>query len=265
MYKQEQSGGKKHKETGSNAILRIEIGPNKEVKVYNLRGELVVSESARPFNGDNNQGRGTQMELGVPAREIQSEPKSQDMKPHIERKVEPEQGSPAKEIQREPKSQNMKLFHDKYTLMVVQDVMNSSLFSPNLPLYTGSGSNNTYTYNTSTHQLDVNISIQNNGLGSAGSFRVGWYLSTNTTISTSDYLVVTASQSSLTNGYYVNKSGSIDLDNVSGLLSGTYYVGIYFDDQFQVSKSDETDNLAYYTPTITYPSVSRITMPLVQG
>ena len=57
-YKQEQSGGKKHKETGSDAFLRIEIGPDKVVRVYNLRGELVVGDSVKPFTGDNIQDKG---------------------------------------------------------------------------------------------------------------------------------------------------------------------------------------------------------------
>jgi hypothetical protein len=142
--------------------------------------------------------------------------------------------------------------------------------TPNLTLYTGSGSVNNYSYNTSTHVLTVNSSVQNNGAGSAGAFRVGYYLSDNTTISTSDYLVATASQNSLTNGFYVNKTATVDLDNVGGLPSGTYYVGFIIDDQAQVSETDENDNTAYYTPTIDYRTtqcsvIARVDCPNVPG
>ena len=132
--------------------------------------------------------------------------------------------------------------------------------TPNLTLYEGTNSVNSYTYNTSTHVLDVTNSVQNNGDASAGSFRIGWYLSTNTIISTGDNLVCNVTQSSLTNGFFINKSCTVDLDDVSGLPSGTYYVGVYFDDLADVAESDETDNTAYFSSTIDYEGAPNLTL-----
>ena len=136
--------------------------------------------------------------------------------------------------------------------------------TPNLTIYTGTGSDNTYLYNTTTHVLGVNTSVQNNGTGAAGSFRVGFYLSTNNIISTSDDLIENVVVSSLSNGYYTNKSISVDLDNTS-VPYGTYYVGVFFDDQSVVSESNENDNTVYYTPTIIYGSVGTPNLTIYTG
>ena len=127
---------------------------------------------------------------------------------------------------------------------------------PNLTVYTGSGSVNSFTYNTTTHVIDVTNSVQNNGTVPSGSFRAGWYLSTNSTITTADELIVTSSQSSLTNGFYRNVTVSADLDNVDP-SAGTYYLGNYWDDTFLVTETNETDNTGYFsTPQITWPPIA---------
>ena len=135
--------------------------------------------------------------------------------------------------------------------------------APNLRFYTGTGSTKTISYNETTYQLNVTASVENNGTGPAGSFRVGWYCSINPLPSSgpaaSDFLVTSATQSSLANGTYIIKSGSIDLDNVIGLPRGNYYVTLYIDDLKQVTELFEGDNTAAYTPpttgeaTIFYP------------
>ncbi|MCK4661301.1 MAG: T9SS type A sorting domain-containing protein [Bacteroidales bacterium] len=122
----------------------------------------------------------------------------------------------------------------------------------NLFLYTGTGSINTYNCNTTTHVLNVTNSVANDGDASAGSFRTGWYLSENTTLTTDDYLVATATQSSLPIGYYVNISVNVDLDDVSYLPAGTYYIFVYIDDLDAVIESNEADNLAYFIDQIYY-------------
>ena len=122
---------------------------------------------------------------------------------------------------------------------------------PNVTLYTGSGSSNVYTYNGTSHALEVWCSVWNNGTTAAGSFRIGWYLSANNIISTGDYLIGSAVQPGLTAGYYINWNLSADLDvDVPNLPAGTYYVGVYYDDQGQVAESNETDNAWPYTNTI---------------
>ncbi|MCK4661300.1 MAG: T9SS type A sorting domain-containing protein [Bacteroidales bacterium] len=119
---------------------------------------------------------------------------------------------------------------------------------PNLMLYTGTGSENTCTYNSTTQVLDVTNSVGNDGDANAGGFRTGWYLSENTTLTTDDYLIATATQNSLLSLYYVNISVSVDFNYISGIPSGTYYVGVYIDDLDAISESNEADNAAYFTP-----------------
>ena len=121
---------------------------------------------------------------------------------------------------------------------------------PNLTLYSGSGSNNTYYYNTSTHVLDVSTSVQNNGTEPAGSFDIGFYLSHDP--GTLEYFVDYRTVSGLTNEYYATKNISKDLDELS-IPDGTYYVVVYYDDLNQVAECDEYDNGVYYTPTFNYP------------
>ena len=98
-----------------------------------------------------------------------------------------------------------------------------------------------------------NTSVLNDGDVDAGSFRTGWYLSTNTTISTTDILVTYATQGSLLKNHYVNESGSKDLDDMSSSIpAGTYYAGVYIDYQKSVSEKNESDNTGHWTsPRIT--------------
>ncbi|MCF8298474.1 MAG: C10 family peptidase [Saprospiraceae bacterium] len=124
--------------------------------------------------------------------------------------------------------------------------------SPNLSYYTNTGSVNTFSYDTTTHVLGVTNSVANYGTGPAGGFRIGWYLSTDTTITTSDVFVDSTSMASLANGYFSNQSISKDLDSVSGLSSGIYYVGVIFDFLSDVSETNENDNSIYFTNTINY-------------
>ena len=123
---------------------------------------------------------------------------------------------------------------------------------PNLTIYQGAGSSNTYTYNSTSHALVCTTSVQNNGTASSGSFRVAFYLSTNNIISTSDFLLASGTQSSMNPNTYQNWFINVDLDNYTSLPHATYYVGVIFDDLGQVSESDRTDNTVVFTPTITY-------------
>ena len=88
--------------------------------------------------------------------------------------------------------------------------------------------------------LAVAGTVQNAGSGSAGAFRVGVYASTNSTISTGDTLIAIANYTSgLGAGGSGNFSGDVDVSSVS---PGTYYIGAYADDQFQVAESNESNN-----------------------
>ena len=138
---------------------------------------------------------------------------------------------------------------------------------PNLMNYTGSGSDNNTTYNSTTHVITYNVSVANLDDANAGPFRIGFYISTNTIISTGDKLLMIANATGLESMHYLQATGSIDLDDVSGLSAGTYYPGVYIDDTFQVSESNESDNTRYwgtspfpftYSPT-TKPNLTRYT------
>lgn len=80
--------------------------------------------------------------------------------------------------------------------------------------------------------LYINLQITNNGLGSAVSYEIEYYLSTNTTITQSDCY--------LGNGFVTLGPGetgiesfSSDLTGIGCLSPGTYYIGIYFVDDLK--------------------------------
>ncbi|PKP51517.1 MAG: hypothetical protein CVT95_00670 [Bacteroidetes bacterium HGW-Bacteroidetes-12] len=89
--------------------------------------------------------------------------------------------------------------------------------------------------------------IPNSTMDITWPFRVGFYLSTDPIITTSDILVGTYTISYLQINTGHNCSVySIDLSTVSGLTSGTYYIGIYADDLNGVFEDVETNNSAAF-------------------
>ncbi len=126
----------------------------------------------------------------------------------------------------------------------------------NLTEYTGPGSNNGFTYLTSHHRLNLSFSVQNNGDTNAGGFRIGWYVSGDTDITTGDYFVDSYYIGSLSKGAYITATASKDLDGYCGgsdqIPPGEYYVGVFIDDQFNINEFDEDDNRFCFTPTINY-------------
>jgi len=125
---------------------------------------------------------------------------------------------------------------------------------PNLDRYLGTGSVLNSSYDNSTHVLSLDWSVENNGTGDAGSFRIGWYLSDNTTITTTDQFLTYQTVSSLAAGVYKNVSGSVNLwdFDCSSLPSGTYYVGVIIDYLDNITESDETDNDYYFSSSFSY-------------
>ena len=130
---------------------------------------------------------------------------------------------------------------------------------PNLIPYTGSGSENNFTYDISTRIVDMENSVKNSGSATAGGFRVGWYLSTDTQLSSDDILIDTYNVSHLNAGYYKNVSASANLDNVSNLQAGTYYLWVHFDDENDVVEYADYDNYVYFSsPQITYEEIPNL-------
>lgn len=87
--------------------------------------------------------------------------------------------------------------------------------------------------------ISVTSQIRNNGPGSAGSFEVGIYLSTNTTISTSDPRIGAYSISSLSSGGTRTTTGTYA---TPAGFNGTYYVGCIADWNAQLSEGNEGNN-----------------------
>ncbi len=90
--------------------------------------------------------------------------------------------------------------------------------------------------------FSVSDSVQNNGLGAAGSFRVGVYLSTDPVITAADVLIGHRSLLSLDPAVRDDAQG--DLTVPATLAPGNYHVGVLVDDLEQVPETDEANNVA---------------------
>jgi len=201
-------------------------------------------------------------EPSQPSKSVNDKSRDPDLKKQEQRRDIDDESIPSPSIEKEPPSKDLK-FQSSIQFNDYQLLINPT-GSPNLTLYTGSGSVNTYSFTQSTGVLVLNTSVQNDGSGTAGNFRLGWYLSSNTTISTSDYLVLTQSRSSLTAGYYVNLNGSVDLDDTP-VPYGTWYVGIIIDDLGQVAESNEGDNIFKWDNPIVYQPTGTPNLTLYTG
>ncbi len=90
-------------------------------------------------------------------------------------------------------------------------------------------------------QIAVQANIRNQGYISAGSFRLGFYFSTDPTITLGDvFSGYTCSFSGLSAGNSATCSGNIGVP--SSLSPGTYYLGAIVDDIGQVTESNEGNN-----------------------
>jgi len=271
-----QDKGKKNEK--GKTLLRIEIQPNKKVKVYNLEGQELKSENATPFlNGilrsdtsslsnqnvaiNPDQGKFTKSQKKVLGQTTQIQLNSIQQSNVLIKNQNNKTDSlfPSIDIDKENKSDSISMieFDSKSSELKSLSIVQSGY--PNLAFYNGTGSVNNYSYDPVTHNLSSSISVQNTGAGPTGSFRIGWYLSTNTTITTEDHLIFSATQSGITNGYYQNVNGSANLDLITTLPAGYYYLGAYFDDLKQVSESNEDDNAVYWLKLLDYTTLPNLT------
>lgn len=122
--------------------------------------------------------------------------------------------------------------------------------TPNLIVDTAAGSLNSYNYFSNTHVLSITATIKNGGGGNTGNFRVGYYLSDDSVITTSDRLISAALQTSLGENSRTFKFQNVDLDTVAGLSPGQYYLGVYLDNSNEVVEFNETDNTNFFTPEL---------------
>ncbi len=90
-------------------------------------------------------------------------------------------------------------------------------------------------------QISLATTIKNQGNTSAGSFRLGSYLSTDSTITTSDLLFAVCDYASgLAAGITSTCSGAVTLP--SSVSPGNYYLGAIIDDLGQVPETNESNN-----------------------
>ncbi len=89
----------------------------------------------------------------------------------------------------------------------------------------------------------ISTRIKNDGDSSSGSFRWGLYLSTDTTITTSDIQLDYWTQSSISSGSTRSSTKTVTIP--STITGGYYYVGMIVDINSQVSESDENNNDDY--------------------
>ena len=86
------------------------------------------------------------------------------------------------------------------------------------------------------------VKVKNTGSGSSSPARVGFYLSTDSYFTTSDYLMGTVSLKALASGEVQQLSEFSKNVNDLGLASGSYHIGIIIDPYDQVHETNESDN-----------------------
>lgn len=111
--------------------------------------------------------------------------------------------------------------------------------------------NHTSTPSSGTVGTNVNLSsrVQNYGSAPAGGSYLKYYLSTNTTYSSNDVLLGTDYVSSLNPGAFNNEAHSFSIP--SNTTPGTYYILFRADANSFVTESNENNNIAYRTFTVT--------------
>ncbi len=106
----------------------------------------------------------------------------------------------------------------------------------------------------------MSLSVENNGDETASESYVAFYLSTNASISTSDYQVGEDYVPSLTPGGNYVASISVDVTVAnSSIPPGTYNIGYIIDYQNVVDETDETDNaFSFSSPQVTITQSTEI-------
>jgi Peptidase family M23/Divergent InlB B-repeat domain/CARDB len=101
-------------------------------------------------------------------------------------------------------------------------------------------------------QITVSATVANVGAGSVGAYRLGFYLSTDTTITTSDTYLNACDMAALAAGASQTCTGPITIP--SSLFPGTYYLGVFADDLGSVGESSRSNNTAYSQITLSGPT-----------
>ena len=108
-----------------------------------------------------------------------------------------------------------------------------------------------YTFNSSTNVLMINVRVINNGTTAAGSSFLGYYLSSDNVITTGDTFLGNDGIPTLAPGSYSDETITT---NLSAYPPGTWYVGFIIDYPNHVAEDNEGDNVWYFGFTITVVS-----------
>jgi subtilase family serine protease len=98
-------------------------------------------------------------------------------------------------------------------------------------------------------QVSLSVTIKNQGSAAAGAFRLSFYLSTGSTITTSSTNIAYCTFTSLAAGATSTCAGTVPLP--ASLGAGTYHGGAIVDDLNQVSESNESNNTLLAPNTLT--------------
>ncbi len=90
------------------------------------------------------------------------------------------------------------------------------------------------------------IEVRNNGSGSSGASTLGYFLSTNTSITTSDILITTDFVTGLNPGQVSSENFNVIIDNLN-LAPGQYYVGMIADYNSQLNETNEFNNTCFFS------------------
>ncbi|MCE2718862.1 MAG: CARDB domain-containing protein [Dolichospermum sp.] len=101
---------------------------------------------------------------------------------------------------------------------------------------------------TAGTSLNFTYNIKNQGAGNAGANYTGFYLSTDTTLDSSDTYLGLDDVIALTSGSSSTESASVNLGKT--LAAGNYYLFAKADDGNTITESDETNNVSYQAITI---------------
>ncbi|WP_171025729.1 CARDB domain-containing protein [Hymenobacter jeollabukensis] len=91
--------------------------------------------------------------------------------------------------------------------------------------------------------------VYNQGQASATSSNAGFYLSTDASFSTNDVLLASSTGGALSAGASSYRTSTVTIP--AATATGTYYLLFVADDQAQVTESNETNNVAYYSVYVT--------------
>ena len=158
-----------------------------------------------------------------------------------------------------PAGTNYILYVADYLSAITESNENNNVTYEPITVVPYKASLRTQANSTSLSVLATNVSVsmivENIGVADAANFKVGYYLSIDGNITTSDYLIGTSVVTSLTAGGSTSESMTVNIATIPNVPSGTYYLGFIVDYENTIDELDETDNVtSWQTPQVTQPT-----------